>query len=460
MIHVYLDWNVFVRMKNGHEDELLKILSTKDKFFIPYSTAHISDIMSSFSNDEQQLKYIDEDLNFIIDLTKYWCISTYKKEIKTDRSDPKLIFQKYVEDKDYMKGFGLNTITEALDGDELTSGIGNIIINVLGNMPMPPELLEALNNPEVSEVLNVLFPDLKNNPTMGGFFQSFGKMYENFNNSEDWKVVREYSQKHLNINPDRLSNMENPMDFVNALFEQNNADLKKYLPKPVVNPDWYNDITNEYLMLDMFGFFQDRIRVRDGKRKETFSNTTQDAFHCGFAATSYYNITADDKTYNKTKQVYKKLGIRTEVFKPNEFIEHYNKQLNYTDPEVHLSHTINFIQHCIDDFNSIDENSKVYIWGTYLFDMFNTIEVSRNENSDSLVIKLMNCYQPNYVSLYELEPLVNKLFAVYGDDKNGMSEFKNEEVNNYSWGGRCWENENILIQLKMDDGLKLIFSRI
>ena len=42
MIHVYLDWNVFVRMKNGLEDELLKVLSTKDKFFIPYSTAHIS----------------------------------------------------------------------------------------------------------------------------------------------------------------------------------------------------------------------------------------------------------------------------------------------------------------------------------------------------------------------------------------------------------------------------------
>jgi hypothetical protein len=56
MISIYLDWNVIVQMKNEYHPELKAILESR-RFFIPYSTSHISDILSGFSDEPKQREY-------------------------------------------------------------------------------------------------------------------------------------------------------------------------------------------------------------------------------------------------------------------------------------------------------------------------------------------------------------------------------------------------------------------
>ena len=69
----------------------------------------------------------------------------------------------------------------------------------------------------------------------------------------------------------------------------------------------------------MHGYQEDNVNTSKG-RKETFKNTTEDAFHCAFASTCNFYVINDKKSYKKTKQVYEKLQINTLVFKPEEFV--------------------------------------------------------------------------------------------------------------------------------------------
>lgn len=102
MIKIYLDWNVMVQMKGGSQTDLLKALSNKDKFLIPYSTSHIGDILSSYSEETEQKKRIEKDLDFISSLTNNLCLSNTGKKVILDNSDPKELFQQRVDDKDFM----------------------------------------------------------------------------------------------------------------------------------------------------------------------------------------------------------------------------------------------------------------------------------------------------------------------------------------------------------------------
>jgi len=63
MITVYLDWNAMSTLKRGAFPELLQLLTNKEKFLLYYSTSHVSDIYSSYSEDEEQLKIIKCFLN-------------------------------------------------------------------------------------------------------------------------------------------------------------------------------------------------------------------------------------------------------------------------------------------------------------------------------------------------------------------------------------------------------------
>ncbi len=81
MIKVYLDWNVTAQMKGGYQNDLFKALSNKDKFFIPYFTSHIGDILSSYSEDIEQKKRIAKDLEFITSLTDNLCLSNNGKQV-------------------------------------------------------------------------------------------------------------------------------------------------------------------------------------------------------------------------------------------------------------------------------------------------------------------------------------------------------------------------------------------
>ncbi len=81
MVFIYLDWSVISQMRSGHHKQLKEILNQPNRIVTLYSTSHIGDILSSYKEDSQRLKTIEEDLEFISSLTNNCFLSNDGKEI-------------------------------------------------------------------------------------------------------------------------------------------------------------------------------------------------------------------------------------------------------------------------------------------------------------------------------------------------------------------------------------------
>ena len=455
MIKVYLDWNVISQMKGGHHKDLLDIVSNGNRFIIPYSTSHIGDIFSSYSEGEEQKKRIEADLEFITALTKNSYLSNTGKEIFLREKDPKTLLEQRVYEKDYFNNFSLDTIEKVFNEDELTKGIGKTLIDLIKSIPLDSAIKEALDNPESGEYLNQMFPDLKENPTMDGFFKSFGNMVYNLNEKEDYKILREVTQEGLNINKDKISNEDNPYKLIEKAQEKLGYSMVNQIDNSRNAPQWFNEISNEYVNLDMFGYHEDTIKVKENKRKETFKNTTEDAFHAAFASTCNFYITNDNKSYKKTKQIFEKLKINTLVFKPVEFVGYYNKFLNIENLADHFNHAIEIIKSDSYVENKIENGVlRTYIFPYFIFDFFNKIIVMKPDN-DELPIIMLTKFQltnGNITYIIEMEKLVADLISFFGLDIDKTGNLCINELTSNEWIGRKWAMNDINIRLIKTNG--------
>ncbi len=458
MIKVYLDWNVIAQMKDGHQNDLFKILSNKDKFFVPFSTAHIGDILSSYSEDVEQKKRIENDLEFITSLTNNLCFSNSGEHIFLKKSDPKLLFQQRVNDKDFMTGFSLDTLGEMFSKNGLTKEMGKDAISLIKSIPLDNVFKDAINNHENGKYLNQIFPGLKENPTMEGFFNSFGKMYQNLNEKEDYKLLREITQKGLGIKRDKIYNDDNPFDLIDQAHNKLGVHVDKYIDNSKNAPVWFNVIANEYIMLDMHGFQEDRVKVDEKKRKETFRNTTEDAFHLAFASTCNFYVTNDKKAYKKSKQVYDRLNINTLVLKPDEFIKYYNDYLsieNFIEQLNIVSKTIqtdNFIQKEI-----TNGTLRTYILPFYLFNFFNSIRIIYSSKVPIFLLSRISATNERITYHFEIEKLVNLLTIFLGKDINNFGIIEENELFAEEWVGRTWKFGEIKLRLISSGGHQQLY---
>ncbi|RLD60709.1 MAG: hypothetical protein DRJ05_04110 [Bacteroidetes bacterium] len=455
MIKVYLDWNVMAQMKGGYQNDLLKALSKKDKFFIPYSTSHIGDILSSYSEDIEQKKRINEDLEFITSLTGNHCLSNNGKQVSLNISDPKALFQQRVDGKDFMTGFSLDLLDEILNENELTKGIGKSLVSLLKSIPIDGAFIDAIENPESGKYLNQMLPELKENPTMEGFFKSFGKMYQNFNEKEDYKILREVTQKGLGIKRDKIFNDDNPYSIIDKAHNKLGVSLDKYIDNSKNAPEWFNKISNEYIMLDMHGYQEDTVKVKENKRKETFRNTTEDSFHSAFASTCNFYIINDKKSYKKTKQIYERLKINTVVFKPDEFLDYFQKYLNIEHTAEHFKIAFELIK-TNNFFESKDENGvqRFYIFPYFLFDFFNKIVVVQSNENEKPII-LLSKFTPtngNATHFLEIKILVKMLNEFFGNDIENKGDVLDKELETENWAGRIWKLDDIQFKLMALNG--------
>ena len=173
MIKTYFDWNVLSQIKNCDHTELKEIILDNEKLFIPFSTSHIGDIFSSFKETSAQRKYIESDLNFISELTKNKCLINTGKDVVLDFYPPQELFEQRIEEKDLFNDLSLDGLMNIFEQDDLTKSIGKSLINLLKSIPLEESLKQAFENPESAEQMDKMFPGLKENLTMEGFFKSF-----------------------------------------------------------------------------------------------------------------------------------------------------------------------------------------------------------------------------------------------------------------------------------------------
>ena len=454
MIKVYLDWNVMSQIKNNKHEELKNILLENDKFFIPYSTSHIGDLLPSLKEGEIHNDYIDSDLKFISELTKNNCLINTGKDIVLDFLEPQELFEQRFEEKDLFKDFSIDSLSSIFDKDESTKTFGKIFTTLLKSMPLDRVFKETLENPESAEQLNKLFPGLKENPTMEGFFKSFSKMSRGLNEGEDYEDLRKTVQSGTEINRDKIFDINNPFEFIDEKYSKLNMKKSNHFDNSKNAPEWFNKISNEYIQLDMHGYQEDKVNIKKG-RKETFRNTTEDAFHAAFASTCNFYIINDDKSYKKTIKVYEKLDIFTYVLKPNEFIDFYKSFLNISETGFNLSYPARLLA----DGAYYEEETETDVWKTYyfnyfLFDFFNKMRVitSKTKNENPIIVLVQNSAVQNKVYAMEVKRLVNTISQLLGKDVDNIGEVDFSEFNGEKWIGRKWKLKGVDFRLQRNNG--------
>ncbi|RZK41663.1 MAG: hypothetical protein EOO61_05840 [Hymenobacter sp.] len=443
MIKVYLDWNVMAQIKDGQHQELKEILSDDKRFFKPYSTSHISDILSSFKEgDEQQDKRIERDLKFISELTNNHFLSNNGKEIVLNFESPETYYNQRVDELGLYNNFNFDSIFQGLNNNEDLNGLLKVYSDILKQTPLDDALKNMFDNPDSAKHMDDLLPGLKDNLTMGGFMDTFGKLLNSLNTGDKYKDLRHMVQNGLNINRDKIYNSENPYEIIEKSYKKLGIDMgvvnEKNAGGDKYGPKWFNEITNSYIQLDIYGYQEDNININKG-RKETFRNTTEDAFHAAFATTCDFYVVNDAKGYRKAKKIYEKLNIKTYALKPVEFVEYYDKYLNFEENTWNLS----VIPEIINKFNYVEnkhENGviRIYYVPYYVFNFFNKVIVVIDDN-EPLQIILSHVNPTNGGKfIFEIAALVNMICDLLGSDIDNLGEIKENEFETQEWIGRRW----------------------
>ncbi|MCF8363709.1 MAG: hypothetical protein K9G70_13910 [Prolixibacteraceae bacterium] len=434
-------------MKNGLHSDLLSILEEDKRFLVLYSTAHIGDIYSSYSEDENQQSIIDQDLKFLTKITDDYCIYNGKdNQLIFDNRSPQNLFQDRVEsDKliNFISGDFFSNLASNLELDESQK----ILFNQLNNLPLGLDF--SNESEEAKKSLKSIFPDLKNNPNLGDFFQSMLKMIDNLNNGTGYEDLRKTFQEGLKINRDKIYNSENPIDYVEKQLEQiNEGGLDDLISKTNElrnnKPNWFDTITNTFINLDMAGYQEDKVKIKK-RGKQTFKNTTEDSFHSAFASFCDIYILNDNKGYKKTLEVYNHLKINTRIFKPDQFVEYYNQCLKFDGGQfyldliaLHLKQVEPFI------FDKEDKNSvqQYYFSDFYFFNYFNRIITFSSKDNDNEFTLMLTKDKPTngkFILQKEVEALVENMMDYFGEDKDSMGIMSKVEFSQFdNWPGRSW----------------------
>ncbi len=342
-LFIYLDWNVYSDMlyqegKSKEEEvefaQLASILLHHPEIVVPYSNAHLSDIMKSYRKGERER--VVEKLTAISDLTKDLCISLYwgKKEPEFHKRDPFEFFNSMLEDDEHMFPT-MESLKAQLD--EIGKEYGEAINSELAKKELPTGL--SLSD-AVFGLYNYVPHDIDfaqvdfHAPQFGAFFQKsrtknslhavmedFFSLMNSLNHSPDGYVqLRSLFRDALKINP-AISTFENTIEQLNQylpttafgksfdqLYEENNKSNKH-------GTDLYHRITGKYMQLDFVGFRPEKMT-----QKNQYSNLFNDALHCFYATYCNVFITRDERTLHKSRAVYQAEHIETKVMTPKEIL--------------------------------------------------------------------------------------------------------------------------------------------
>jgi hypothetical protein len=391
---------------------------------------------------------IDSDLEFISQLTQNKCLFNSGDDIMLEYKSPKDLFQNRVDEKDLYRDLSVEGFVKMFEKSSSISGFGEVFKSLLKSIPLEESLKEVFEDTEKSQQLDAIFPGLKENPTMEGFFKSFSNMLVGLNEDEKYKDLRKIVQSGLGINRDRMFDNQNPFQIIDKEHKKMGVSIFEHFDNSKNAPKWFNEITNEYILLDMHGYQEDNININRG-RKETFKNTTEDAFHAAFASTCNFYVLNDNKSYKKTKLVFEKLNTNTLVFKPNEFIEYYNTYVKLKDQLLHLTiplkHFVNgdFIENKIEG-----ATIRTYFTQYFFFDFFDKFVMLIPDNGGRPTMMMSKSETNNHrIYILEIQSLVSTILKLLGNDINNIGDVDENELMQNDWIGRKWEIEGFTLSL-------------
>jgi len=413
MIRVYLDWNVYSRIKNSDKEfypELRNILLNNSKYCFPYSTAHLMDIYESYKKvgwSDIQSHVTSLELSNSLNLKQ---VFGEKPAFYINDSTNEL--KSYILERHPSEKFGEIEKTNESD--------------YIDYFPETTKFLDEQD--KISEITDSIISNFQN------FTNSF--LRENF--KEDY-------QKGLNINKGKLLNKKtNKIDYLNENSIKNGYDSflsynDEIIYKINKNPNFIDELTSLFTSIDISGYGQDTT---------VLSSTITDSIHCAYASTCDIFIVDDRRTYLKSKEVYNLKNLSVKTFRPNEFITFYkNHLLEFKNGQDILNFTFDIPNHAEPIFKTKTEN--IYYLESYLFDFFNVILVNNIELRDPKTIHLFKFPANNKLALLTLEKedLLEKLNSTFGKPNLISDNWKETGILNCAW----IYNKIELIKLSIDN---------
>lgn len=330
MIRIYLDWNVITTLRqienltNNDDVATFRTLfnvinSARDKLIIPYSNGHLNDLLKNYKKGERER--VEQSLKFISLLTQDVCLTQYWNEetAKWHYRSPEEYFESLIEENG-VNTTSLESILEpfkefGLDGFFEMFKLLPHNINFEQLEQHSPVFSRMFKHSKIDNSMYALMQDIlnltnemKTNPVVYNELRSVFKnaipLDKNIHNVDN---VIEILDKTM------------PKTMLNKSFTELYQDSTK--TETSKNKD-FSKIIGTFMQLDFVGYGSDKLTD-----KNQYENLFNDALHCFYGAHCDFFITADKKTYKKTKAVYQSEDILTQVMKPVEFIE-YIKQLN------------------------------------------------------------------------------------------------------------------------------------
>ncbi|MBL7691451.1 MAG: hypothetical protein JNM41_07645 [Flavipsychrobacter sp.] len=460
MIRVYLDWNIFSYLKQFKETKEpyislnRNLLQNTGRILIPYSSAHLTDLVNGDNSTEKAKQEISTDLQYLEQLTSQHCI---QYDYKNKKTYPEVYnIQDYYEQIKDSREYEKRSVDELFSFSNELADLNTSLVDIFKNLPTGVDFFKLNEMLKEWGVFQIIFDQTRKQDNYYNLLSDTRDLLYQYNN--DPKVytgLRNRSLKVLGINHDYTKD-ENPIETISnkllrSPFKKSfNEFVEQILGVISKNePSGFDIFTVNYLMLDYLGYYRDK----------KFRNLTQDSFHAYYGAHCDFFITDDENTYKKAKALYKYFNIETEVCKSTEFNSSFfgkvllNSSVKLVDSITEtIGSSFVAMNYHDDNFNPVD----IYKLKHFIASYFNRLQVTHDIGGT----KYLYLYKrtKNYSSFYfwkEIETIVNEIVKEFGVDNNSRSvyirETENAEISNNQWKGRVWKGDKTEIELQMKE---------
>jgi len=454
MIRIYLDWNIISSFKKPEFREIKEFIDKHKRYLqFPYSPAHFTDLMKSYSADNE---YFNIDLETLEYLSEKHLVRWEKDGVKPLFGTPKEYFDGEKDKEDISDLMDMEKIFQDLDDsiDDLGIGkIGNLMKSLFQLQPSGIEITD-----ENKDIMKKMFPNLKADSTMwdlmkdiGPFSQKLlqdGEYYKDFrktmadqgfkleSNSGNWeydKVIKNIDELLL-----KLGTKMTYLEYVETAL--------KHKKEPISQYEYF---TTAYLMLDMIGYKIDKLP----KPTDNMQNIQADGEHSFYGAYCDYFVAMDKKLRIKSKVLYNEFNISTKIIEPKDFISELEKVI---DP---LNNQVDFIQEAISFCNKEDlvesypkvdgKGVETYAFKLpkFYFNYFNYVIYTNYPEQEGFVLTFRKVFKnfSRFIYYTESERLIDSLTDFFGyTNKDELAVKKKEFV---------YEDNKTIFEWSFDGGL-------
>jgi hypothetical protein len=464
MVRVYLDWNIFSYLRHFSEIRepyisLNRYLNNhKGSILIPYTSAHLTDLITSYKSSEKGRIETMNDLDYLAKITNHNCIiyDYNKKKTYCDKYDLYDYFEDLLE-SDQIQYSSVEQLFSSFDTPGL-SGVLNSFVELLKVIPTGINTLSLYNDRKSAEPL---YNMMKNTLTGGSFYDvlsdTINLVQEYNNNHKAYRGIRNASLEELKLNFD-YSTSEDPIaeiskhlkssGFKKTFQELSETLISNYFGNK--DPSRFDLFSNKYILLDFLGYYKD----------QQLKNLLQDAFHAYYGAHCDFFVTDDRNTLNKAKVIYDHFNIETVVCTSQEFnSKFFGKVILNPISEApiievlpQIINTAFVVSKKYDDhFNPVD----VYRIDHYVLNFFDRLQITYEpDGSYSIYLYKRNQTYSRFYFWPEVESVVNSIVKQFGTDIRmrrlmDMSKEKTE-IREDNWPGRNWVYGNTEVAIVWD----------